>query len=171
MENRFQMMMSKSKVIKICGKEYGSDRPMKRAINLYLQGCIEKLLFSPEIHRDNLWALVLDTEELLTTDALIASGLFERKRIVIPNPSLEETAGIEYCCPGVSAHQCTTHQLCADDCSLLRKIIGSDSALGVVFLDYNGRCEAAYEALFGSSNWRTATPSNCNHWQILKLTI
>lgn len=134
--------MSATKLLRVCGKEYGSDRPMKRAINLYLKICIEKLLSCPSAlqNREIIWALVLDTEELLTTDALIASGLFERSKILIPNPSQDESEGISTRCPGVGVHQCTTHQLCADNCAMLRQTIGPDGALGLVFLDYNGRC-------------------------------
>jgi hypothetical protein len=144
--------LAAAKLLKICGKEYGSDRPMKRTINLYLKMCIERLLVSPSAlqTRENIWALVLDTEELLTTDALISSGLFERRRILIPNPSQNESEGIAHRCPGIGVHQCTTHELCADDCSLLRQAIGPDGALGLVFLDYNGRYLKYFVSAIGS---------------------
>ena len=131
------------RLLKICGKEYGADRPMKRAVNSYLKSCIESLL-SKSTGSESIaktWALVLDTEELLTTDALIDSGIFEPDNIIIPNPCPEEATGIANRCPGVKMQLCSTHQLFAESCSMLRKLLGDDGSLGLIFLDYNGRFE------------------------------
>jgi hypothetical protein len=84
--------------------------------------------------------LILDTEELLTTDALISSSRFQREQIIIPNPCKEESAKISDRCPGIVIRQCTTHELFSDNCTPLREIMGTDrDALRFIFLDYNGR--------------------------------
>ncbi len=136
------MLRSELNVLKNCGKEYGADRPMKRVINNYLEQCIKSLFPAQDIlDPERWWGLILDTEELLTTDALLASGRFQRDRIIIPNPCKEEAATIADRCPGVIIRQCTTHELLNNNCSALRDIMSTDcaAALRFIFLDYNGR--------------------------------
>jgi hypothetical protein len=135
------MSRSALSLLKTCGKEYGSDRPMKRIINDFIRECIKSLLPNePLIDADDWWGLILDTEDLLTTEALLSSGRFQRERIIIPNPCKEESSKISVRCPGIVIRQCTTHELFDDNCAALREIMGTDrAALRFIFLDYNGR--------------------------------
>jgi hypothetical protein len=129
-------------ILKTCGKEYGSDRLMKRIINRFIQECIKTLIPSQTLMdtEERWWGLTLDTEELLTADALLSSGRFQREQIIIPNPCKVESAKISARCPGLVIRQCTTHELFGDNCTALREIMGTDNAaLRFIFLDYNGR--------------------------------
>ncbi len=70
-------------------------REIKTFINFWLEKCITKILDKPILHATcsktdgptQLFALVLDTEELLTYSALMRTGLFRPENIYIPQPN------------------------------------------------------------------------------------
>ncbi|KAF4660206.1 hypothetical protein FOZ61_004159 [Perkinsus olseni] len=118
--------------LKATGLPYAPEKALKKRINSYIAG----LVASSTTTSNETACLVLDTDHLLTTEALIDSAGVPPESIIIPNPDPQQLRGMLEKYGQLCTVQGTSHDLLRPAGGIEDHLNGR--LLRCVYLDYNG---------------------------------